>query len=251
MAEDPTVQGSPLTVPRHVAIIMDGNGRWAEAQGLPRAEGHAVGAESVRQVARACRALGVEALTLYSFSTENWSRPADEVGALMTLLHRYVLNERGELLDNQIRFRAMGQLDRLPPFVREPLFELMEATDTPEARMDMVLALSYGSRLELTDAMRALASQVARGELDPDDIDEGAVSAALYCPDLPDPDLLIRTSGELRISNFMLWQLAYAEIYVTDVAWPDFRRPQLEQAFRAFGARQRRYGLTSAQLSQD
>ncbi len=240
-----------LTVPRHVAIIMDGNGRWAESRGLPRAEGHAVGAESVRQVARACRALGVEALTLYSFSTENWSRPADEVGALMTLLHRYVLNERSELLDNQIRFRAMGQLDRLPRFVREPLFELMEATDTPEAQMDMVLALSYGSRLELTDAVRSIAERVKAGELEPSDIGEDTVSGALYCPDVPDPDLLIRTSGELRISNFPLWQLAYAEIYVTDTAWPDFRRPELEQAFRAFGTRERRYGQTSAQLTED
>ncbi len=239
-----------LAVPRHVAIIMDGNGRWAQARGLPRAEGHAVGAESVRAVARACRSMGVEALTLYSFSTENWSRPAEEVGALMTLLHRYVTDERHELLDNQIRFRAMGQLDRLPPFVREPLFELMEATDTPEARMDMILALSYGSRLELTEAVRGIARQVAAGELDPEAIGEDTVSAALYCPDVPDPDLLIRTSGELRISNFLLWQLAYAEIYVTDIAWPDFRRPELEQAFRAFGDRERRFGRTSAQLTE-
>jgi undecaprenyl diphosphate synthase len=251
MFEDFNVDETAMKVPRHAAIIMDGNGRWAEAQGLPRADGHAVGAESVRQVARACRSLGVEALTLYSFSTENWSRPADEVGALMTLLHRYVVHERAELLDNQIRFRAMGQLDRLPAFVREPLLELMAATDTPDARMDMVLALSYGSRLELTDAVRDIARRVRTGELDPDDIVEETVSGALYCPDLPDPDLLIRTSGELRISNFLLWQLAYAEIYVTDTAWPDFRRPQLEQAFRAYAARERRYGQTSAQLAGD
>jgi undecaprenyl diphosphate synthase len=192
----------------------------------------------------------VKALTLYSFSTENWLRPPDEVGALMTLLHTYVLNERSELLDNQIRFRAMGQLDRLPEFVRDPLFALTDVTDTPEAQMDLVLALSYGSRIEITDAVRHLARRVAAGELDPNAIDEAMVSRSLYCPDLPDPDLLIRTSGELRISNFMLWQLAYAEIFVTDVAWPDFRRPQLEDAFREYGARERRFGQTSSQLAR-
>ncbi len=238
-----------LVVPRHVAIIMDGNGRWANARGLPRARGHEVGAESVRAVAKACRSLGVEALTLYSFSTENWSRPPEEVSTLMALLQSYVLNERSELLDNQIRFRAMGQLDRLPDFVREPLFELIEATDQPGARMDMVLALSYGSRLELTDAMRGIARRVAAGELSPDAIEPETISQGLYCPDLPDPDLLIRTSGEQRISNFLLWQLAYAELYVTDVHWPEFRRPDLERAFAAFGLRERRYGRTSEQVN--
>jgi undecaprenyl diphosphate synthase len=239
---------SDLKIPRSLAIIMDGNGRWATGQGLPRTAGHEEGAESVRDITRACRKLGVESLTLYSFSTENWNRPADEVQALMRLLKRYVLQERDELLDNQIRLRAIGQISRLPVFVRKPLQALIRETDRPEAKMTLNLALSYGSRAEITDAIQGISRKVAAGQIRVDDIDEQLVSSHLYTAGLPDPDLLIRTSGELRISNFLLWQLAYAEIYVTDVAWPEFRRPQLEEAFRAYAARERRFGKTSAQV---
>lgn len=236
-----------MTVPNHVAIIMDGNGRWAESRGLPRVRGHEEGAESVRAITRACRELGCKALTLYSFSTENWKRPEDEVGALMGLLARYLVQERREILDNDIRLHAVGQLDRLPLAVRAALKEMMHASRDNKT-MTLTLALSYGSRHEIVEAARALAKKAASGRLRPEAIDEAAFTAELQTAGLPDPDLLIRTSGELRISNFMLWQLAYAEIYVTDVLWPDFRRPQLEAAFSAFSSRERRFGATGAQL---
>ena len=238
---------TPARVPRHVAIIMDGNGRWAESRGLPRVAGHEEGARSVREIVRACRRKGVEALTLYSFSTENWRRPKTEVGALMSLLQRYVLEERQEILENGIRLRAIGQVDRLPIFVRTPLKALVrESRDN--SGMTLNLALSYGGRAEIVDAVRSLADDVKRGRLRPSDIDEETISARLYTAGLPDPDLLIRTSGELRLSNFLLWQIAYAEIYVTDVAWPDFRSAELDAAFASFGARERRFGKTGAQL---
>ena len=239
---------SDLKIPRSLAIIMDGNGRWAQARGLPRTAGHEEGAESVRDITRACRKLGVECLTLYSFSTENWNRPPDEVQSLMRLLKRYVLQERDELLDNNIRLRAIGQVNRLPMFVRKPLQALIRETDRPGTKMTLNLALSYGSRAEMTDAVQTISRKVAAGQLRVDQIDEALVSDHLYTAGLPDPDLLIRTSGEMRISNFLLWQLAYAELYVTDVAWPEFRRPQLEEAFANYGNRERRYGKTSAQV---
>jgi undecaprenyl diphosphate synthase len=239
--------GTPARVPRHVAIIMDGNGRWAESRGLPRVDGHEEGANSVREIVRACRRRGVEALTLYSFSTENWRRPKAEVGALMSLLQRYVLQERQEILENGIRLRAIGQVDRLPIFVRTPLKALARESRN-NSGMTLNLALSYGGRAEIVDAVQSLAEDVKRGRIRPSDIDEAAISSRLYTAGLPDPDLLIRTSGELRVSNFLLWQIAYAEIYVTDVAWPDFRTPELDAAFAAFGGRERRYGKTGAQL---
>lgn len=233
--------------PAHVAIIMDGNGRWAEARGLAREEGHAEGARSVREIVRECRRQGVKALTLYSFSTENWKRPAGEVGALMTLLHRYVLQERSEILDQGIQLRAIGHVDRLPLFVRTPLWALSRES---RKNTDMVLnlALSYGSRAEIVDAVTSIARDVAAGRLKPDAIDEALVSSRLYTAGLPDPDLLIRTSGELRVSNFLLWQIAYAEIYVTDVPWPEFRKPHLDAAFAVYRARERRFGKTGSQL---
>jgi len=240
---------TPGTVPRHVAIIMDGNGRWAQAQGLPRVSGHEEGAESVRCIVRECRKAGVESLTLYSFSTENWRRPAAEVGALMTLLKRYVLQERTEILDNNIRLRAIGQIDRLPVFVRMPLRALVRES-AGNTGMTLNLALSYGARAELVHAVQQLAQQVKKGTLKPTDIDEAAISSHLYTAGQPDPDLLIRTSGELRVSNFLLWQIAYAEIYVTDIAWPDFREAQLAEAFATFGKRERRFGKTGAQVAQ-
>ncbi len=236
-----------MPAPAHVAIIMDGNGRWAESRGWSRVRGHEEGAESVRVVTRACRELGCKALTLYSFSTENWKRPADEVGALMGLLARYLVQERREILDNGIRLNAIGQTERLPLAVRAALKELILASRN-NTGMVLTLALSYGSRQEIVDAARALAKKAASGRLRPEQIDERLFANELQTAGLPDPDLLIRTSGELRISNFMLWQLAYAELYVTDVLWPDFRRPELEAAFEAFGKRERRFGVTGAQL---
>ena len=236
-----------MAVPRHVAIIMDGNGRWAESRGMARTAGHEAGAESVRLVTRACRRLGVEALTLYSFSTENWARPEDEVEALMALLQKYLADELQELLDNGIRLRAIGELDRLPRSVRTALEAVMQAT-AHHTGMTLCLALSYGSRDEILHAVRELASEAARG-LDPATIDAKVFADRLYTRGLPDPDLLIRTSGELRVSNFLLWQIAYAEIFVTDVLWPDFRDEHLAIAFEAFGARQRRFGKTGRQVA--
>lgn len=238
---------APLRVPRHVAVIMDGNGRWAESRGLPRERGHEEGAESVREIVRECRRAGVEALTLYSFSTENWSRPATEVGALMSLLHRYVLHERAEIMEQGIRLRAIGQIDRLPFFVRQPLRALVSESSANRG-MTLNLALSYGARAELVEAAKALAAKVSSGRLKVEDIDEQCFAAELSTAGQPDPDLLIRTSGELRVSNFLLWQIAYAEIYVTELPWPEFRKAQLEDAFRVFSQRQRRFGKTGAQL---
>ncbi len=234
-------------IPRHVAIIMDGNGRWAEARGLPRVRGHEEGAESVREIVRACREQGVQALTLYSFSTENWKRPPAEVGALMAQLHRYVLQEREEIMQQGIQLRAIGQVERLPLFVRTPLQILCRESAANRA-MVLNLALSYGGRAELVDAIRSIAQRVQAGALRPEQIDEAIVSGALSTAGLPDPDLLIRTSGEMRLSNFLLWQVAYAEIYVTDTLWPDFRRPHLLEAFHAFASRERRFGLTGGQV---
>ncbi|MCO4744612.1 MAG: isoprenyl transferase [Proteobacteria bacterium] len=237
------------SVPRHVAIIMDGNGRWAQQRGLPRTDGHSAGADSVREAVRACGALGVQYLTLYSFSTENWGRPEDEVHALMALLERYLRDELGELLEQKVRLRAIGELQRLPPTVRT-LIEQVSAATAHNDRLHLTLALSYGSRAELVHAVQGLARQVQTGELSPDDIDETAVSNALYTAGIPDPELLVRTSGELRLSNFLLWQVAYAELYVTDVLWPDFRRPHLEVALDAFARRQRRFGKTGDQIGE-
>ena len=228
---------------------MDGNGRWAQQQGLPRIAGHEAGAESVRQITRACRRKGVQVLTLYSFSTENWSRPGDEVAALMALLERYLRDERDELMDNGVRLRAIGQLDRLPAPVRMGL-DAVCALTADNAGMDLVLALSYGSRAEIVDAVQAIARDVASGRLSPEAIDASAIDRHLYTANLavPDPDLLVRTSGELRVSNFLLWQIAYAELYVTDVMWPDFREAHLDAAFASYAGRQRRFGRTGQQL---
>lgn len=236
----------PVEVPRHVAIIMDGNGRWAEERGLPRVAGHREGARAVNRTVRACRELGVEVLTLYAFSEQNWARPEDEVGALMQLLHDYVHEERFEILDNAIRLTTIGDVARLPAFVRIPL-EALKAESAKNRGMTLALALSYGGREELVRSVRRLAHRVAAGELAPDAIDADAIEGGLYTAGWPAPDLMIRTSGEVRLSNFLLWQAAYAELYFTPVPWPEFERADLEEAFASFAARQRRFGLTGAQ----
>ena len=207
--------------PEHIAIIMDGNGRWAQSQGMPRVKGHEAGAESVREIVRECRKRGVEALTLYSFSTENWSRPREEVSALMALLKRFVMSERRELMDQGIQVRVIGQMGRIPLFVRKPLRALCKDSAT-NSGMTLTLALSYGGRADIVAAVQAVARDVQAGRLAPEQIVEASIEEHLSTTGLPDPDLLIRTSGEMRISNFLLWQLAYTEIYVTDTLWPDF-----------------------------
>lgn len=236
-------------VPRHIAIIMDGNGRWAEQRGLPRTDGHQAGATAVRAITRACARLGVEVLTLYSFSTENWRRPKIEVDALMALLADYLRSEADELTGNGIRLRAIGELSALPGPVQQ-LLEQVGALTAQDARMDLVLALSYGSRQEIVRAVKQLAERARDGKLAPEDIDEALVSETLDTHFAPDPDLIIRTSGELRLSNFLLWQAAYAEMYVTDVLWPDFDEAGLVDALRAYSARQRRFGRTGAQMTE-
>jgi undecaprenyl diphosphate synthase len=233
------VKSRPL--PRHVAIIMDGNGRWAEARGLPRVAGHREGSEAVRAVTRAARRIGLEALTLYAFSSENWGRPEDEVGALMQLLAEFLEAERGEMMANGIRLNAIGDLERLPAFVREKLAAVRAETGR-NRDMILTLALSYGGRQEIVDAARRAAS--ARGAA----LDAADLERALQTANLPELDLLVRTSGERRISNFLLWQAAYAELHFSEILWPDFRDAELFSAIADFQARERRFGLTGAQL---
>ena len=231
----------PARLPAHVAIIMDGNGRWARRRLLNRVKGHEQGAETVRTITRSCRELGIRVLTLYAFSTENWQRPRTEISALMSLLKKFLVGERAELLENGIRLSAIGQLDRLPQEVRQTLEETMAAT-AHMTGMTLNLALSYGGRSEITDMARAVAEKAAAGTLAPADVTEQFVAGMLYTRDLPDPDLLIRTSGEMRISNFLLWQIAYAEIYVTETLWPDFDREELIRILADFQNRERRFG---------
>ena len=229
------VRSRPL--PRHVAIIMDGNGRWAEARGLPRAAGHREGSESVRAVTRQARRLGLQALTLYAFSAQNWGRPDEEVGALMGLLAEYLDAERGELMENRIRLDAAGDLDRLPGFVRDRL-EAVRALTAGNGGMVLTLALSYGGREEILHAAAGGGGAA---------LDEAAFAARLWTAGLPELDLLVRTSGERRLSNFMLWQAAYAELHFTDALWPDFRELDLLAAVADFQTRERRFGLTAEQ----
>jgi undecaprenyl diphosphate synthase len=230
------------SLPRHVAIIMDGNGRWAEARGLPRIAGHREGSESVRAVTREARRVGLEALTLYAFSAQNWARPPDEVAALMELLAEFLDSERAEIMENAIRLGAIGDLDRLPDFVRDRLERLRR--DSAQSRgMTLTLALSYDSREEIAQAARRAAA--SHGP----DFGAADIEAGLWTAGLPELDLLVRTSGERRVSNFLLWQCAYAELAFTDVLWPDFREVELLQALGDFQTRERRFGLTGAQLA--
>ncbi|MEM8598574.1 MAG: isoprenyl transferase [Bacteroidota bacterium] len=232
-------------IPTHIACIMDGNGRWAQAQGQPRVVGHKHGVTSVRDITEACAQLGVKHLTLYTFSTENWHRPADEVSALMTLLVRTLRGEIKRLDENGIRLRAFGDLSRLPGKGRREMEEGMERT-AANTRMSLNLALSYSGRWELVEAARALAREAAAGHLDPEAITEASIEGHLATVGLPDPDLLIRTGGDLRVSNFLLWQIAYTEIVVTERFWPAFRREALYEAIRAFQDRERRFGRVPA-----
>ncbi len=232
-------------LPKHVAIIMDGNGRWAAQRGLPRILGHRAGAEAVRRVSEAARELGVPALTLYAFSWENWSRPNDEIRDLMQLLDEFLDRELSTLLKNDIRLQAIGRLDELPAGVLRHLRDIMART-AQCASMTLTLALSYGGRQEILDATRRIASLVHAGRLSPEAITEEEFAKHLYLPELPDPDLLIRTSGEQRISNFLLWQISYCELYVTPRLWPDFAKEDLHEAVATYQQRERRFGRTPA-----
>ncbi|HDL18698.1 MAG TPA: isoprenyl transferase [Bacteroidetes bacterium] len=250
MTQDETVQQELKktgNLPRHIAIIMDGNGRWARMRGLPRVSGHKQAIKSVRDVVEACGELDIDVLTLYTFSMENWQRPKAEVNALMKLMVNTIKHEIDDLLKNNVRLITMGHLHDLPKPTRESMQYGIDVTQNCTG-LTLNLALSYGGRLEIVDAVKSVAAKVKNGEMELENIDEQLFSGFLYTKNLPDPDLLIRTSGELRISNFLLWQLAYTEMYITDLLWPDFRRQHLYDAIRAYQKRERRFGRVSNQL---
>jgi undecaprenyl diphosphate synthase len=228
-------------LPAHVAIIMDGNGRWAKKRLLNRINGHEKGSDTVRTVVRTCRQIGISYLTLYAFSTENWQRPKTEVEALMALLKNFLHSEQKEMVENDIRLRVIGQVDRLPEKVREALHQTMSATKDNTA-MTLILALSYGGRAEIIRMVQEVAKLIKQGEIDPNAVTAELISDHLYTRNIPDPDLLIRTSGEMRISNFLLWQIAYTEIFVTPTLWPDFSRDELLEILKDYQSRDRRYG---------
>jgi undecaprenyl diphosphate synthase len=234
-------------LPRHVAVILDGNGRWAQEHGLPRVEGHRQGAKAVREVVRAAREVGLRALTLYAFSAQNWQRPPEEVATLMQLLRDYVIEERDEIMDNDIRLVAIGEVERLPDFVKQPLDALIHES-AGNRQMTLCLALSYGGRESIVAAARALCEAVAAGDLDIDQVTEEKLTGALQTAGLPQLDLLIRTSGEERLSNFLLWEAAYAELYFTDTFWPAFGKTELYQALESYRRRERRFGRTREQI---
>ena len=236
-------------LPRHVAVIMDGNGRWAARRGLSRLQGHRVGKESVRAIVETSREIGIEYLSLFAFSTENWGRPPREVDGLMKLLRRYLASELDKMMKHEIRLRAIGNTRRLPPTVREALRSAIAATKNNK-KMTVVLAVSYSGRDEMVQTMRRLARRVQRGELDPACITDAVVEDHLETAGIPDPDLLIRTSGEMRVSNFYLWQIAYSELYVTDTLWPDFREHEFREVLAYYQRRQRRFGRTGAQIER-
>jgi len=236
-------------LPRHIAIIMDGNGRWAQNHSLGRIAGHRKGAESVRKVVEACRRIGISCLTLYAFSSENWSRPEREVNALMTLLEKYLKSEVKVMMKNNIRLRTIGDTAALPQKVRTIFGDTIEKT-AGNTDMTLILALNYGSHDEILEAVRKLAEQVSQGKIDAAEITEERFSEYLYTKGIPDPDLLIRTSGEYRLSNFLMWQMAYTEFYFTDTLWPDFSEEQLIEAILEYQRRERRFGLTSDQVQK-
>jgi undecaprenyl diphosphate synthase len=239
-----TAQLSPqaqANLPTHVAVIMDGNGRWAKQRGLPRVEGHRNGVESVRAIVRSAGEVGVKFLTLYAFSVENWNRPKDEVDTLMKFLARFLKNEIGELNKSNVRLEAIGQIWRLPEFVQEQL-DKTKAALAKNNGLTLILALSYGGRTEIVEATRAISAKVKSGQLEAAEINERVIAEHLYTRHWPDPDLLIRTSGEVRVSNFLLWQISYAELVVTQTLWPDFRKAQLFEALEEYARRHRRFG---------
>ena len=231
----------PERMPGHIAIIMDGNGRWARQRGLPRFAGHRAGARVVTQITEMCSDLGIKQLTLYSFSTENWSRPADEVAMLMDLYVEYMRDQRRMMMENNIRFAQIGRRDGLPEKVLAEMDASFEST-RGNTGMTLCLAVNYGSRDEIAEAVRRIAREVREGKLDPEKVDEQAISGRLFTAGMPDPDLLIRTAGEMRLSNYLLWQISYAEFYVTNVFWPEFTEAELHKAIRDFAGRNRRFG---------
>ncbi len=231
----------PERMPRHIAIIMDGNGRWARRRGLPRVEGHRNGAESVRRVSERCAKLGVEQLTLYCFSSENWRRPVEERNFLMELLRQFMIEERASVMEANLRISVIGRREGLPDNVLAEIDKTVEMSSA-NTGMRLCLAINYGARAELADAAKALAEDVQKGRIAVDQIDEDALERRLYTAGMPDPDLLIRTAGEMRISNFLLWQISYAEIWVADVCWPDFHEDAVDRAIQDYAARERRFG---------
>jgi undecaprenyl diphosphate synthase len=235
-------------LPNHIAIIMDGNGRWAKKKLLNRISGHLRGVDAVKEVVKACRELGIKILTLYAFSTENWKRPKDEVAALMGLLKEYLIKEGEEMLQNNIRLRAIGKIEDLPEDVQETLREAIRKTERCDGLV-LNLALSYSGRSEIIHAVQRLLFDSQNGKVKPEEVTFQRFSEYLWTRGIPDPDLLIRTSGELRISNFLLWQIAYTEIYVTDTLWPDFDRAELLKAIADYQSRERRFGMTSEQIN--
>lgn len=239
-----------MKIPRHLAIIMDGNGRWAQRRNLPRIEGHRRGVEVVREIVQECRSLGVGYLTLFAFSSENWQRPDGEVKALMGLLTSFLTMEIPRLCSNGVRLKVIGDRDRLPASVNKVLDDAVEQSRDASG-MELILALSYGARNEQIRAVRAIAEQVASGSLSSSQIDERLFSQNLDTASIPDPDLLVRTSGEMRLSNFLLWQMAYTELYFTDVLWPEFQTGELHRAFEEFARRERRFGKTTEQVDSD
>jgi undecaprenyl diphosphate synthase len=244
----------PERIPRHVAIIMDGNGRWAKQRNLPRIMGHKAGVESVKNIVKSARELNLEVLTLYAFSIENWKRPSFEVQGLMTLLKTFLKSELQNLLDKNISLRCIGEIEKLPPDVQKILLQVIEDTArNAEGKEGLILnlALSYGSRSEILRAARIMAEKCVSGQFDPEDISEKLFASHLYTAGLPDPDLLIRTGGESRLSNFLLWQLSYAELYITETMWPDFNAERFFEALKYFQGRERRFGQTSEQLQAE
>jgi len=245
---------NPERIPRHVAIIMDGNGRWAKQRNLPRIMGHKAGVESVKNIVKSARELNLEVLTLYAFSIENWKRPSFEVQGLMTLLKTFLKSELQNLLDKNISLRCIGEIEKLPSDVQKILLQVIEDTArNAEGKQGLILnlALSYGSRSEILRAARIMAEKCVSGQFDPEDISEKLFASHLYTAGLPDPDLLIRTGGESRLSNFLLWQLSYAELYITETMWPDFNAERFFEALKYFQGRERRFGQTSEQLQAE
>ncbi len=248
--EDKKLQDALRTsgeIPNHIAIIMDGNGRWAKRRGMPRIAGHNEGVESVRDTVEACGQLGVKYLTLYAFSTENWKRPQEEVSLLMRLLLRALKDETDRLHTNNVRIRTIGDIARLPQEVQRELFDDIARTKD-NTGLTLILALSYSGRWDMTEAIKRIAADVKSGKISPEEITEQQVASYLSTENVPDPDLMVRTSGEFRISNFLLWQLAYSEIYITPKLWPSFRRDELYEAIRSYQKRERRFGMVSEQV---